>query len=373
MIRYLTAIALGLVVALPATGQQYARPAVPKGADSNDWEAYFDLGVTLLRQDVQSATAAFYWASRLNPERAEPLFARWVTFHMQDNRRFGRYVEGNAKVLADPDVQAADSLARLAFARNPFVYRSLEVALYDLTGGWGEDDVSLGWAYYAEPDPARAVRFFGRALNADPAGWMWLRPMRAQAFVALGRPDSALAEMEQLRKSLAASTGRKRRRSLVYDSQAFLKYAEAMLLGAMRRSDSARVMMQQAIVEDAAFWPAHLYLATEAVQRGRLGDAQMEFDQAALVAPDDPVVLLQRARFLLRSGQLAASKADAMHAVELEPYWAAALTLLGQIAEKTGDATQASAAFSAALQHGARNDPARATAEQALARLGVRR
>src|SRR5262245_63981256 len=78
---------LALVASL-SYAQNPKRPSVPRGADPNDWEAYYDLGIELLQNDRGGpAEAAFLWASRLRPDRAEPLYARWIAFWVRTAKR----------------------------------------------------------------------------------------------------------------------------------------------------------------------------------------------------------------------------------------------------------------------------------------------
>ena len=68
---------LAFVLALPVAGaaQQAgdvpARPALPAMSDTNSATVYHQFGVRRLRQDPREAAAAFFWASRLNPEAAQ--------------------------------------------------------------------------------------------------------------------------------------------------------------------------------------------------------------------------------------------------------------------------------------------------------------
>jgi hypothetical protein len=79
--RFAAFVGLGLLLTaldpVPLTAQhEPPRPQLPRGADPNDWEAYFDLGDARFQRAPREAAAAFYWASRLDPTRSEPLFAR---------------------------------------------------------------------------------------------------------------------------------------------------------------------------------------------------------------------------------------------------------------------------------------------------------
>src|SRR5215213_11951746 len=118
-----------------------ARPRLPGGADPNDWEAYYDYGVRMLNGNMVSAAAgAFYWAARLDPSRAEPLYASRVTIFRDDIGRWERYLRDDPQTLKRPEMERADSLMGEAWLRNPFVPTSLNLLLYNqLPGDWGRD------------------------------------------------------------------------------------------------------------------------------------------------------------------------------------------------------------------------------------------
>src|SRR5256885_1326872 len=100
-IRISTLTVLGLLSATAAFGQNVKRPSLPKHLDANDWEAYYDDGIARLWRDPSGADADFAYASHLRPDRAEPLYARFITFHSRDIDRFGWYVRDDAKTLRD--------------------------------------------------------------------------------------------------------------------------------------------------------------------------------------------------------------------------------------------------------------------------------
>jgi hypothetical protein len=156
-----------LAVMLSASGAAGQRPVLPAGADPNDWNAYYDRGVDLLGRDGGAADQMFRWASRVDPTRAEPLYARWVVFHLADSGRFERYLVDDARVLRMPGVMAADSLQMLALTRNPFVHRGLIALAWDqLPGRWGDDAYTRAFLTYARGDLPRAARELEAVLRA---------------------------------------------------------------------------------------------------------------------------------------------------------------------------------------------------------------
>ena len=63
-----------LLSVLLVQAQPPERPELKGLGDPKDWNAYYDQGVDLLRRQPANAEAHFYWASRLAPNRAEPLY-----------------------------------------------------------------------------------------------------------------------------------------------------------------------------------------------------------------------------------------------------------------------------------------------------------
>jgi tetratricopeptide (TPR) repeat protein len=340
------------------------RPELAKNADPNDWSAYFDKGVEVLRSDPELAEAAFYWASRINPQRAEPLFARWVAFHNRDQRRFMAYLDGKPKVMTDPLVLAADSLRLLAMIRNPFVHRGLEVALYDqFPGRWGYDDFSRGLVAYAQGDFPKAAAFLGRAIAKDPNGYLWNRTTRAQAFVAMGQYDSALAEMQTLRAALDQRDAKKL--VVVYESREFLDYAIGLLESARGRAAPARESLGRALLENPGFYGAHLMLGDDAYAAKNDSGAIREYEAALLVQPADAVLELHYARSLARAGRYPDAVSALMKAVELEPYYAAPWLELGRALELTHDRPGARAAYTTFIERSPRSEESNVRAARA--------
>jgi tetratricopeptide (TPR) repeat protein len=353
-------IALVGLIALPCTSTLQAqsppdRPGLQKNADPNDWAAYFDKGVEVFRSKPEVAEAAFYWASRINPERAEALFARWVAFHNRDQRRFMAYLDGKPKIMADSAVLAADSLRLLAMVRNPFVHRGLEVALYDqFPGKWRYDEYSRGLLAYAQGDFPKAVAYLGHAIAKNPDDYLWSRTTLAQAFVAMGRYDSALTEMQALRAALDQRDAKKL--VAVYESRELLDYAIALLESAMGRPAPARESLGRALVENPGFYGAHLLLGDDAYAARNDSAAIREYEAALVVQPGDAVLELHYGRSLARSGRLPDAVSALTKAVELEPYYAAPWLELARTLERTHDRPGARAAYTTFIERSPRND-----------------
>jgi tetratricopeptide (TPR) repeat protein len=372
-IAHIALIALLAFVARPCAFPLQAqslpeRPELAKNADPNDWSAYFDKGVEVFRSKPEVAEAAFYWASRINPERAEALFARWVAFHNRDQRRFMAYLDGKPKIMADSAVLAADSLRLLAMVRNPFVHRGLEVALYDqFPGKWRYDTYSRGLLAYAQGDFPKAVEFLGHAIAKDPDGYLWSRTTRAQAFVAMKQYDSALTEMEALR---AALDQRDAKVVAVYESRELLDYSIGLLESARGRAGPARESLGRALVENPGFYGAHLMLGDDAYAARNDSGAIREYEAALLVEQGDAVLELHYGRSLARSGRLPDAVIALTKAVELEPYYAAPWLELARALERTQNRPGARAAYTTFIERSPRTDEANVSAARwALAAL----
>ncbi|MFL5578430.1 MAG: tetratricopeptide repeat protein [Gemmatimonadaceae bacterium] len=346
-------------------GGQPERPALDRGADANDWNAYFDLGVQALRQQRGSrAEAAFYWASQLAPDRAEPIFGRWVAFWMRDSKRWTGYLEEDPNVLKDPAVVAADSLPYRAMARNPWVHQGLAILLFDqLPGAWRDDALTRGWIAYARPEFERAVNLFGVALRGNGKQRTWIHTMRAQSFVMLARYDSAAAELAALESELRARDARVLGAS--YESKEMIGYALGVLHAARGQRVEARRALEQALTENFAFEPAHDLLGRLALAEGDTATAVREGEQAAELARGDPVMQYRHGLALVAAGRAAEAVAPLRRAVELAPWYAAPLYDLGVALDATGDREGARNALAAYVTLAPRTEAKRIAAARA--------
>jgi hypothetical protein len=361
-------LSLLLVPAAPRTGaaQQFARPELPKEADPNDWEAYYDQGVERLGTRLAYAEAAFYWASRLRPDRAEPLYARWIAFWAHDYGKYGRWLSDDERVIHAPEVLAADSLRVLALRRSPFVHQGLVVFLHDhLEGRWRDNDATRSWIHYGQGNLPLALDGFGRLIQRDPTAYGYLRFQRASAFANLARYDSAAAEIDALLVELRASD----EKHLVsqYSSKELLEFARGLLYLQQRSPADARAAFARALMENPGFAPAHAELGELALAARDPAAALLEYGQAVEVSPDDVVLRLGHGRALLAAGHAAEAAVELRRAIALDPEWAEPYVVLGNALQKGGDAAGARTAWAEFLSHAPRNEPRRAWAEQQVA------
>ena len=332
-----------LVAALPwlslggvrLDAQEPVRPPLPAG-DPKHWEPYFDQGVRIFRQTPIGAEQHFYWASRMDPTRAEPLFARYAAFFAHTRAEdVGAYFRAEATILRRPDILAADSLRTLALMRNPFVHRGLEILIFDrLPGDFSDSRDTRAWIAYSNGEFPKAIDLHTRTIERGRAEARWRRLDRALAYAAMGDNRAALADLRKLLDELRAQDDRGA--VTFYQSKHFLLYMIGMLHQSMREYDAARTAFQESLVEDASFAYGNAGLAAVSrVQRNNV-QAEGEYALAVELAPNDGVLRLWHAQVLFDLQRYLDADAELAKAMVLEPHWPAPLHLLGRVRERQG-------------------------------------
>ncbi len=339
--------ALAALAAGPASAQERAprRPPLPAAADTNDWEAYYDAGVEWLNQRHQvDAEAAFYWASRLEPRRAEPFFARWAAAWARDAERFGRYLEQDPNKPLPPEMERIDSLRYRALLRNPLVFQGLIIAAYiELPGRFRDDPWTHAWLAYGTLDFQNALASFELALSRNPERYGdEARFLRATTYVALHQLDSAAVELDTL-------LARLRRReeehvTHIYESKALLYYAMGLLQASRRDQTAARTAFERALIEDLSFYPAHIALGQLNFGRDPVGSLR-ELEQAAAGGASDPEARYEYGAALVRAKRVPEGTAELRAAIGLEPYFADPYFWLAEGLLAQGDSSAALATF----------------------------
>ena len=233
------------------------RPALDAGADTNDADAYIEAGraahrgcispfiAALIRAgfpirfsssyscDPARAAAAFHWAARVDPARAEPLLLGWQATWAASPEAREKHWENDRKFAATGVGARVDSLYLRAMYLNPFVAR---------VTGMDASSARYARAYLAKhPDNVEA------------------RIDLASAHYAAQRWDSTIANLRLAIASLEKRDSAHTRRA--YASKAMFHYGigHALLGSGDRRA--AQDAFRQALVEDYAFYPAHAALA----------------------------------------------------------------------------------------------------------------
>ena len=342
-------LALALLGAGTSAAAQPERPSLPRNADPNDWEAYYDEGVSLLnRGRSANAQKAFYWSSRMDPSRAEPLYGLRVALFLDDFRLWERYMRDDRDALRHPTAVRADSLMDEAMLRSPFVPRSLNLLLYNqLPGDWGRDPTTLGWLAFAKPDMEKAVEHFTRAVETRP-GNVGRRMDLAQALVVLGRMDEAAVQVQAVLAELRRQDERELVR--VYESKEMLEYALGLLYLSARRNDAAREALERALVENAAAFAAHRGMALLARVQGDRDRAAEEHGQAVEIAGAHPLLDIEYGAALVDARRPAEALPYLTRVVEREPFWADARLELGRAYDAAGKREEALAAYERYLE-----------------------
>jgi tetratricopeptide (TPR) repeat protein len=360
-----------LCAGIPLYGQgEPPRPDLPRGADANDWEAYFDEGARRFDRFPTQAARAFYWAARLDPTRAEPLFGQWATFYATDWSLWLSYVEEEERFFQRPDVARTERIRELAYYRNPFVHRGFEAVLWSrLQHQLRWDDATRAFMKYGEADFEDAVDGFGRSVRRDPVRNVRLRFWRALAFVGNRQPDSAGVELTHLLATLRSQD--ETRLDPTYESKAELEYALGMLHDARGRPEEARRAWERALEEDLTMYPARAALARMALRQRNAAEAVEHLAQVVEIAPGDPVMHFEYGNALAAAARGDDAISAYGRASQLEPYWAEPYLRMGLVLRHTGQSQKAAAALRTYLERAPRRDAEgirRAT--EALAAVG---
>ena len=348
-----TILLAALVLAAAAPLRAQAPPDLPRGADPNDWESYFALGDRLFQRNPRQALAAFEWASRLDPTRAEPLLGRWATFFAIDQGSWLAYLERDREILNRPQVIRNDSLHERAYVRNPFVHRGLEAALFAMLGRrlWW-DDGTAAFMNYGEGDFRRAADLFGRMIRGNPERHLRARHYRALSWVGAGQVDSAIVEIQALLGALRARD--QQRVAYFYESKSTWEYALGLLHETRGDREQARLAFQRALEEDLASYPARIGLARLAVQEGNPAEAVDHLAQAAEIAPADAVVRFEHGNALYAAGRLEEAAEEYRATMQMEPFWADVALRLGLAYDNLGHPDRAAVMYRRYLERAPR-------------------
>ncbi|HEX2079146.1 MAG TPA: tetratricopeptide repeat protein [Longimicrobium sp.] len=350
----------GLIITL-ALASSFAAPlfAQPPGlslgrdADPNDWESWFTLGDRLFQRQPRQAQAAFEWASRLDPTRAEPLLGRWAVFFAQDQGSWIAWLQEDQEIRQRPQVIANNQLYQRAHVRNPFAHRGLEAALYAMIGErlWW-DDAMAAFMNYGEGDFRDAARVFGRMIRRDPERNLRFRHYRALSWVGAGQPDSAIVELQALLTALRERGGQPVR--YIHESIPVWEYGLGLLYETRGDTGQARQAFQRALDEAPVWYPSLLGLGRLALRAGSPAQAVEHLSEAAEIAPDDAVVRYEYGNALYAAGRLEEAAAEYLAAMDLEPFWAEVPLRMGLAYDNLGQPQRAIPMYRAYLQRAPR-------------------
>ena len=381
-----------LCSALPAQSKTPARPVVAAGADTNDAQTYYQLGMALVAKAPDKAADAFYWSTQLDPASADAFYARRVALLMANPQRLVGYWTGDRRTLKDKNVMQADSLYLRALTLDPFLYRKLDAVFFDAiikeiaadaagsSASRGEVEHEIdrylaqapadmkAWQAYSSGRFDEALKQYAIAIKqarkkAGP------RMERGRLFIQLNQPDSALAEIKLASDELRKAD--KKDLVFLYDSKALVEQALGMSYLKTGQKDQAREAFARALQEDLSYGPAHVQLGIMALDARDTAAAVSEFDLAVQIAPNDPVLRYQYGYTLEGFGKAAEAEVQLRKAIELTPAYSSPHFLLGKALKTLGKKDDAAASLKRFLALASRNDPRRTEATQLLASLGA--
>jgi tetratricopeptide (TPR) repeat protein len=383
-----------VLCASPAIAQKIPkRPGLPATADTNDPHAYFALGSMLMQNDASTASRAFYWARRLDPAYADAYYGERTALLLSDPHRLMQWDDGNKRVLQSSDVQHLDSLFVRALTLNPVLPMSYDRVLA-LTAFKQyieeEDGTHLDLAqmqqldnYYeqylhtainadglrarmaqADGDYPRALDLWNTAIKRTKRQAEY-RIRRGRLFLQIGQADSAVAELSQALEELR--TRDKKEFTPYYYSKATTQTTLGM--AQQQRGDlaAARAAFEGALLEDLAYFPAHVRLGQMALDQHDTTTAISEMDLAVQLRPDDGYLRDQYGYALTLVGKYAEAIEQLKKSVELEPWYALPLRHLGEAYDRAGNRDAAATSYKAYMILASRGDPMRPTVQSRLA------
>jgi tetratricopeptide (TPR) repeat protein len=354
------------------SGKEVPRPRLPAGADTNSASAYYDWG-TRWTAPIDSAEMALFWASRLDPSWAEPLFARYLNmfralrrdaFETFSRTRSARSV---GRVTPSPrQLQVIDSLRRLAWERNPFMISDLEFRRPP--PGRPDDPLREGWLALSVRNFAVAESLFAIVVRQHPEA-AELRLYRARALFYLGRFDDVVAELEAARDTVRR--GVEEQLSAVIPSVEMFDFAIGIARVQQENFPAARAAFERALTQNLAFYWGHTRLAGSALALGDTATALAEMDMAIQLEERDPVLRFFRGVVLKSAGRRAEAEQDLRQAIALDPYFAQPYYWLAVSCHERGDTATAVENYRQYLRRAARDATERPSAVRGMTALGA--
>jgi Tfp pilus assembly protein PilF len=345
-----------------------ARPALDPQADTNDANAYHVHGISTMWSHADTAAAAFYWATRLDPWRADAYYARavalmrtlWVP-------AYGAWRP--TRPLRENEVAVIDSLNRLAYSLNPYIDRRFDYVVgppaHPMICERVRDPVGAGVCFLQAGSFSVSLQRLNTALKKDPKQ-IQLHYVRAHAYYRLGHFDSAAVELGVLADSL----GQRQEKTLTafYVSRATIYYAQGMAYTQRDDTAAARAAYERALVEDLGFHMASIRLAGRALSSGDTTTALNHMAHAVAVSPTDAPLRMYYGIILSARNQSDEARDQFLKAIEINPDFAQPYMHLAQEIEKT-DLGSAVASYETFLLRSAKSDSSRAWVERRLQRL----
>lgn len=346
------------------------RPPLPADADTNDPNAYYQRGAATISYRADTAAAAFYWVTQLDPWRADAYYARAVALVRTlwaPHRRTHVFVP--QRRLRASEINVIDSLNRVAYDLNPFIDRDFDYLLGPPVGAYVcdrvRDAMSAGVCFMRLGDFGKSVQKLSAALTRDPKH-ISLHYLRAHAYFQLGKYDSAATDLG----ALADSLGNRQEKELTafYVSRATIYYAQGMASMQLGDTAAARQSYERALVEDLGFHMASVRLAGRALSMADTAAALRHLAHAVGVSPSDAPLRYYYGLILDHNRQPREAEEQFRQAVASNPHFAPPYMHLGRLLEPH-DVGTAVAWYDSFLARSPLSDSTRAWVVQRLRRL----
>ena len=368
--------------------------ALPDGMDPRSALAFYAHGQKLLEGSPSDAAEAFYWASRLDPVWADPIYARRIALFMSQPYVFRSYLAGTRRVVTAPGVQRLDSLYLKALALNPFLRRQQDAvalrfvivdelrqdpAFRHVTPGDIEFAVDSwlaqsgpamrGWLAQSEGRFAEAARSYEQAIDRREA--VELLVDLARVYVHMARFADARETMGRALQLLREREADRDELIRLYNSKALLEYSMGIIFEELDDIDEARAAYARALQEDLGYHPAHMRLGELALAEGDTLTALSEMALAADIRSADAGVSLRYGRVLAQAGQHEDAAAQFRRAAEMEPSFAEPHLELARARERRGRPDDALAEYRAFTDLASRAHPALGDASERIRALAT--
>jgi tetratricopeptide (TPR) repeat protein len=391
--------------AFPAQAQQRnrvlapPRPPLPAAADTNDASAYYNLGLSLIDREPAAAASAFYWASRINPGWADPLYARRAAILLSDKPRLLDYWNGVRRVERLPEMRHADSLYDRAVVMDPFLYRRFDKQVFTgylsasatrwlerngaSQGGANQAEINSwilqymqqapasmrAWSAYNDGRFADALTHYDRAIREARRDKWGLYADRSRVAYLMGADSVALADMGRAVADWKKDEEKDDDVVWLYRSKALLEHSMGLIHERMRNLDAAREAYGRALQEDLSYYPAHTALARMALTAGDTATAISEMDLAVQIRGDSPRLRTEYGVVLAGGRRYQEAVEQFKKAVELEPMYALPYFYLARIYDGSGMTQEATESYQAYVDHAAQREPQVPGARARLAEL----
>jgi len=383
-----------------------ARPSRGVGTDGNNAQGLFEYGMQIVERRPEEAARAFYWASRLDPASGDALYAlHAATILAMSDKVLLKYLHPK-KGKREPKFVAFDSMEYRAYAKDPFVFASLDptvlhriletqihdehphatsaeigMSVFAIMGG----DANFAWLQYSKNELPRALATYAKVL-ADTS---MPRHAKARDSLAITRHRKALApeyhaqrgrifyrlgEMDSAETEMSAALEEMRSHDdtapvFFYRSKAMYEQSLGMIYQRANKIDKAREAYGRALEEDLAFYSAHSHLAQLDLARSDTTDALSEMDLAVQLSPSDPALRYEYAEILVHANRDGDAVAQLKKAIALDPYYGAPHLLLALMADVEKYTDDAIREYSSYIAVASRTDEHRRPAQARLNEL----